>query len=153
MAQAVYEDLVFYDFEAKDAEDVIRKLGAHLEKNGFVKDTYIDAVAVREKEYPTGLNLDGAAVAMPHTSGTHVIKPAVLIARLKDPVTFLHMGDSDTRVNAEFIFMMAILDPNDQILLLQKMMQVFTDKQILSEFVAADNRETLSAVAQKFIQM
>ena len=59
MAQAVYEDLVFYDFEADDAADVIRKLGVKLEKKGFVKDTYTEAVAAREEEYPTGLNLDG----------------------------------------------------------------------------------------------
>ena len=49
--------------------------------------------------------------------------------------------------------MMAILNPDDQIILLQKMMKVFTDKQILSAFVAADSREKLLAVAQKFIEM
>ena len=55
--QAVYEDLVVFGVDAKDAEDAIRQVGRHLLDKGFVKDTYIDAVAQREKEYPTGLQL------------------------------------------------------------------------------------------------
>ena len=48
--QAVYEDLVVFGVDAKDAEDAIRQVGRHLLDKGFVKDTYIDAVAQREKE-------------------------------------------------------------------------------------------------------
>lgn len=151
MAQAIYEDLVFYDVEATDAKDLIRKLGAQLEKGGYVKDSYVDAVVGREDEYPTGLQLSDMAVAMPHTTGSHVNTPCVGVAKLKNPVTFAHMGDPDTKVQAELIFMMAILDPSKQLELLQQVMKIFTNKEAMAEFKAAATKEELYKVAQKYV--
>lgn len=149
--QAIYEDLVFYGVEAEDAQDAIRKVGQHLLEKGFVKDTYVDAVAQREVEYPTGLQLKDMAVAMPHTAGVHVNTPAVCVAKLAKPVTFSHMGDPDTKVQAEILFMMAIKDPNAQLETLQKVMGVFTNDAAVAEFKAAGDQATLYQVAKTYI--
>ena len=68
-----------------------------------VKDTHIDAVVAREKNYATGLQLADIVVAMPHTDPQHVGRPGVCIAQLKHPVEFEHMGDPDTKVQAEML--------------------------------------------------
>lgn len=149
--QAIYEDLIAFGIEAKDAEDAIRQTGRLLYQSGFVKDTYIDAVISREKEYPTGLQLRTLAVAMPHTAGVHVKTPAVCVARLKSPVVFGHMGDPDTKVQAEILFMMAIKDPDAQLETLQKVMRVFTDDAAVAQFAAANNRAALYEVAKTYI--
>lgn len=149
--RSVYEDLIVTGVDAKDSEDAIRQVGQYLLKAGFVKDTYIDAVARREKEYPTGLQLRDMAVAMPHTAGVHVNTPAVCIAKLAHPVTFYHMGDPDTKVEAEILFMMAIKDPNAQLETLQKVMGVFTNAAAMAEFKAAGDKATLYQVAQTYI--
>lgn len=149
--QAVYEDLIVFGIEANDAEDAIRQVGQYLYRKGFVKDTYIDAVAAREKEYPTGLQLQDMAVAMPHTAGVHVNTPAVCVARLASPVMFRHMGDPDTEVQAEILFMMAIKDPNAQLETLQQVMKVFTNTEAMAEFKAAGDRSTLYEVAKTYI--
>ena len=81
----------------KDKEEIIRKLGGLLLANGFVKDTYTQAVYDRELVYPTGLKARVTGVAVPHTDTTHVIKPAVAIATLKHPVIFNGMGVPETR--------------------------------------------------------
>lgn len=149
--QAIYEDLVLYGVEAEDAQDAIRKVGQHLLDKGFVKDTYIDAVAKREVEYPTGLQLKDMAVAMPHTAGVHVNTPAVCVAKLAHPVTFSHMGDPDTKVQAEILFMMAIKDPDAQLETLQKVMGVFTNDTAVAEFKAAADQQSLYQVAKTYI--
>lgn len=149
--QAVYEDLVLYGVEATDAQDAIRKVGQHLLDKGFVKDTYIDAVAKREVEYPTGLQLKDMAVAMPHTAGIHVNTPAVCVVKLAHPVTFAHMGDPDTKVEAEILFMMAIKDPDAQLETLQKVMGVFTNAAAVAELKAAGDKATLYQVAKTYI--
>lgn len=149
--QAVYEDLVLYGVEATDAQDAIRKVGQHLLDKGFVKDTYIGAVAKREVEYPTGLQLKDMAVAMPHTAGIHVNTPAVCVAKLAHPVTFAHMGDPDTKVEAEILFMMAIKDPDAQLETLQKVMGVFTNAAAVAELKAAGDKATLYQVAKTYI--
>lgn len=149
--QAIYEDLIVTGVEAGDAEDAIRQVGAYLLKKGFVKDTYIDAVAQREHDYPTGLQLKGMAVAMPHTAGIHVNTPAVCVAKLAHPVTFSHMGDPDTKVEAELLFMMAIQSPDAQLETLQKVMGVFTNDEAVAQFKAAADHAALYQVAKTYI--
>jgi PTS system galactitol-specific IIA component len=143
MGQAIHKDLIFYELEADDTDSLIRVMGAAFEKAGFVKATYAAAVAERELVYPTGLQLDGVAVAMPHTTGEHVITPAIGVARLARPVSFSHMGDEETKVDAEFVFMMAIKNPDEQIGWLKSVMSVFTDAEALNEMKATGSAAAL----------
>ena len=78
MEQATFRNLILRDVEAANAEEAIRKVGQRFYDEGFVKDTYIDAVVAREKNYATGLQLADIAVAMPHTDPQHVNRPGVL---------------------------------------------------------------------------
>ncbi len=149
--KSIYEDLIVIDVDSKDAQDAIRQVGQHLLDGGFVKDTYIDAVVQRETEYPTGLQLQDMGVAMPHTAGVHVNTPAVCVAKLTHPVTFGHMGDPDTKVQAELIFMMAIQNPDAQLETLQKVMSVITNPAAVAEFKAAGDKAALYKVAQTYI--
>ncbi len=149
--QSCYRDLIAVDVEAKSAEEAIRKVGALLEKGGYVKDTYVDAVAKRETEFPTGLILKDIQVAMPHTAGVHVNKPAVCIAKLAQPVRFAHMGDPDTPVDATLLFMMAIKNPDEQVETLQAVMGVFTNAEAVAALKAAKTEDELFAAAQKYI--
>ena len=151
MEKATFRDLILLDVDAKDAEDVIRKVGLRFYEQGFVKDTYIDAVVAREKVFATGLQLEEIAVAMPHTDPQHVNRPGVCIAQLRHPVTFEHMGDPDTKVEAELIFMMAIKDPDEQVELLQKVLSVFQQPEVVAAFRAAKTEDELYEVAQKYI--
>ena len=149
--QMCFEDLVVLGVDAEDAEDAIRQIGKLLYDGGYVKETYIDAVAEREKEYPTGLILQDMQIAMPHTMGIHVNRPAVCVAKLAHPVIFGHMGDPDTKVEAEMLFMMAIQDPNAQIDTLQNMMGVFTNHEAAAALKAASTEEELFSTARKYI--
>ncbi len=151
MEQATFRELILRNVEAKDAEDAIRQVGQCFFDAGFVKDTYIDAVLAREVTYPTGLQLAEIGVAMPHTDPQHVYRPGVCIAQLAHPVTFAHMGDPDTLVEAEMLFMMAIQDPDEQVELLQKVLSVFQQPEVVAEFRAAKTDDELFAAAQKYI--
>lgn len=149
--QSIFKELIATDVEAQNSEEVIRKVGQLFYDNGFVKDTYIDAVAKREKTFPTGLQLDGIAVAMPHTDPPHVNKSGVCVAKLKNPVTFQHMGAEEISVQAEIIFMMAIQNPDEHMETLQKVLKVFQNVEIVQEFKNAKDKEELYEVALKYI--
>ena len=148
----IHEELILVDVEAKNYEEAIRKVGKQLFDNGYVKDTYIDAVVAREADFPTGLHLEGIDIAMPHTAGVHVNTPAVCVAKLKNPVEFSHMGDPDTKVQATLLFMMAIKDPDAQIETLQAVMGVFTNQEAIEELNKAKTKEELFSVAKKYIK-
>lgn len=151
MEQATFRELIIRNVEAENAEEAIRKVGKLFYDAGFVKDTYIDAVVAREKTFATGLQLAEIAVAMPHTDPQHVNKPGVCIAQLAKPVAFEHMGDPDTTVQAEMLFMMAIKDPDEQVELLQKVLGVFQQSEVVAAFRAAKSDDELFEAAQKYI--
>lgn len=147
----IHQDLIVFGIEAENAEDAISKVGAYLLNGAYVKDSYIQAVTEREREYPTGLQLKTIGIAMPHTVGIHVNIPAVCVARLKAPVEFGHMGDPDTKVQAELMFMMAIKDPDAQLETLQKVMRVFTNDEAIEKLISAGNKEELYEAAKTYI--
>lgn len=147
----VFKELIRSSILAEDSEDAIRQVGKVLFEAGFVKDTYVDAAAAREIIYPTGLQLAGIAVAMPHTDSEHVNQPAVCVAKLEKPVTFAHMGDPDTLVEAEVLFMMAIKNPDEQIDTLKKVLNVFGSQEAVQAFRNAADDEELFRVADEYL--
>lgn len=145
----IYKELITTCLEAENEEEALRKVGAMFLAGGFVKETYIDAVVEREKIYPTGINLKGISLAMPHTDKSHVHKSAIAIALLKEPVTFMHMGSTGEKVRAEIIFMMSIDDPEEQIDNLKRVMRLFMNQDMIQAFKSAANTEALYALAKQ----
>lgn len=151
MNQIIYRELILKDIDAKDSEDAIRQVGQAFLKNGFVKDTYIDAVIAREKVFATGLQLENAGVAMPHTDAIHVNKPGVTVAKLKHPVVFDHMAEPGHKVEVEMMFMMAVSKPEDQMELIVKVMNVFQNNEAIEAFKNATTEDEIYEVATKYI--
>ncbi|MFZ7133926.1 MAG: PTS sugar transporter subunit IIA [Eubacteriales bacterium] len=149
--EVIHHELVNSSLSVVDTQDAITKIGQMLLSQDFVKDTFINAVLEREKEFPTGLNLKNTSVAMPHTDSIHVNKPAICVVRLDEPVSFIHMGSTDVHVEAKMIFMMAISDPETQLETLRKMMGVFHNVKAIDEFLEAKNNEVLYQIAKKYL--
>ncbi|MPW26134.1 PTS sugar transporter subunit IIA [Alkalibaculum sp. M08DMB] len=147
----IVKELIDVSLDANDSEDAIKKVGKILFDQGYVKNTYINAVVDREKVFPTGLKLKSTSVAMPHTDSVHVNEPAICVARLNKPVTFCHMGSADNYIQVELIFMMAITDPNKQLDTLKRMMSVFQDDEAALEFTNARDNDELYRIAKKYL--
>ena len=136
----------------KDKEEIIRKLGGLLQTNGFVKETYTQAVFDRELVYPTGLKARVTGVAVPHTDTIHVNKPAVAIATLKDPVIFNGMGAPETEVSVDIVLMLAIHDPKQVVNVLRKVIFVIEDDEALKNLQAANTKKEIKDIMQAHIQ-
>lgn len=134
------EQLIFTDLEAKTYEDVMDQVGEAFIKEGYCKDTYKDALKVREEEYPTGLDIDGLGVAIPHTDISHVNKQATAIAVLKNPVTFVQMGSDDETTDVRLVFMLAVKDPSTQIDKLQAIIEIIQDREVLNKLLQVKNK-------------
>ena len=89
------EELVLTDLDAESSGEVFERLGKTLIEEGYCRDSYIDALKTREKDFPTGVNMGGVGIAIPHTDKSHVYKGAVAIGILKKPVKFYQMGTTD----------------------------------------------------------
>ena len=137
------ESLILIKESAQTREAIIRKLGNLLFKQGFVKDTYTQAVIDREKVFPTGLPARKAGVAIPHTDTEHVIKPAIAIATLENPVSFNMMGSPDNEIQVEIVIMLAVHDAKLVVPTLRKIIFILENDEALLAIKNADSKTTI----------
>ena len=124
----LHEDLIFLNYKTTNFKNLIEELSHILYKKGYVKESYTSAILEREKQFPTGLETPGINIAMPHTYPEHVIKPAILVATLENPIDFHEMGNSSNTVPAKLIFMLAVTDPKGHLEILSKLMSIFSQE-------------------------
>jgi len=101
-------DLCIARFAARSSDDVVRALAQKLLAAGYVRPSFEVATLAREKRSPTGLPFPGQAVAMPHAEPEHVMKPAIAIASLAEPVSFRQMGAPGTTLDVSLVVMPAL---------------------------------------------
>lgn len=143
MESMLHEDLIYMDYPSKDREILLEELSEILKEKGYVKESYQRAILEREQKYPTGLNTPGIPLAMPHAEAEHVNKPAILVARFTEPVTFKEMGNSGNDVQAKFVFMLAVSDPEGHLATLSQFMSIFSQEEKLKALYAINDKKTL----------
>lgn len=134
------QKLIAFNVDAHNSDDVIRYGAELLYRNHYVNENYADAVREREKRYPTGLPGDKISVAIPHTTCGMVYKPAVAVIIPKQPIEFVQMGTRDERISCEIIFMLVIKNPDEQLTMLKKVMQVIQDGDLLQKIKSTKDK-------------
>lgn len=135
--------LIVKPLRAADSGEVLTRLGGKLVAADYTKESYVEALLLREAEYPTGLDIDGMGVAIPHTDISHVNRAGIAIAVLEQPVTFIQMGTDDEPVEVQLIFMLSVVDPNAHIDQLQRILEIIQDTAVLEQLLQAENSETI----------
>ena len=72
MRDILFPECVITHMKAKSKEDALHQLYEVLLKNGKVKTSFYDAVLERERNYPTGLELDLRFGSHVHDAHHHV---------------------------------------------------------------------------------
>ena len=146
-------ELILLDVEAENQFNLLEKVADNLHQLGYVKDTYKNAVIEREKVFATGLPTLMGGVAIPHTDIQHVNTPAISIARLKNPVDFVIMGDDTATVAVDLIFMLAMKEEHAQLELLQSLMGILQDEEALSFIKKAPTKEDIRKFVSEKLQI
>ncbi|MDQ0174953.1 PTS sugar transporter subunit IIA [Bacillus chungangensis] len=123
------EDLIEIEAEYSSQQEMFETICNNLFENGFVAETFKDAITKREEEYPTGILTGKMSIAIPHTDVMHVHKPFIYVVKLKKTLPFIQMGTTDEWIEVENIFMLGIKVPSEQIGLLSLMMDKLQNEQ------------------------
>ncbi|MDN6344953.1 MAG: PTS sugar transporter subunit IIA, partial [Tetragenococcus koreensis] len=59
------KELVFLDIESPNANELFKIIADELQNKGFVNEKYHDGLINREKDFPTGLQLEDYSVRIP----------------------------------------------------------------------------------------
>ncbi|MGF7400041.1 PTS sugar transporter subunit IIA [Thermoanaerobacterium thermosaccharolyticum] len=143
------KELIVTNLDAKCKEDVFDVLYKKLYENGFVKESYLEAIKKREKNFPTGLLLNKYNVAIPHTDPEHVIKPAIAVATLKNPVIFKNMANPLEDVEVNIIFMIALNESHSQVEMLQQLIQLIQNDSLIDEIIREDGGDGIEKIIKQ----
>ena len=143
------ESLIVIGMEAASSQDVFAQLGGALTREGYTKTSYVAALAAREKDYPTGLDINGIGVAIPHTDVSHVNKAAIAIAVLKEPVKFIQMATDDEEVKVKLVFMLSVVDPDAHLEELKQILAVIQDTAVLEKLTEAKEKQEIIEIIKE----
>lgn len=132
---------------ALSAADVLRAVADQALEQGFVRDTFGDALLAREKEFPTGLPTP-LPVAIPHTEPEHVLRPALAAVLLDPPVEFGEMGGADRTVAVRLAVVLMVTDPGSQVGLLSRLIMALRQPDLEATLAGADTPEALADAVQ-----
>ncbi len=111
--------LVLWHVVAHTKDDVFSTVYQELRQRKWVHESYLEAVKRREQEYPTGLNFGDFSVALPHIDIEHVIRSALVMALLEEPVAFQAMDDPSQSLSCQLAIFPVLAATGDQLTFLQ----------------------------------
>ena len=133
------KELVWLDIDYSSKENLFQEVGKKLYEMGYVKDSFANALSEREKNFPTGLATEPSQVAIPHTDTIHVEKEAIACIRLLNPIKFRDVGDDENEVDAEFVFVLCILEPEKQVDILKALVDTLSNEEIMRSIKTSEN--------------
>lgn len=133
--------------EGLTCEDVERRLAGVLEEQGYVKDTYAQAIVDREANYPTALDMSGLNVAIPHCDVANVNRAALCMGVLAHPVEWHKMDEPDETCEVSVVCMLALTEAHAHLEMLQKVIGFVQDQELVGKVVAAQSPEEAFGLA------
>lgn len=124
----------------KDERDALTFISEQLQQKNIVKKSHLKALIEREALFPTGIALDGYAVAIPHCEAEHAISPAIYIIRPQSPVVF-NRADEDSTVEVSLIISLVVTSPEDQLNLLKVLFSNLQNKEFYHFLISAEANE------------
>lgn len=136
---------------AQSNTEIITVLAKMLKQKNIVKDGYLTHVLDREKNFPTGLQLEkGVGIAIPHTDSEYVNTSQIAIATLRKPVIFKSMVNQAVDVKVSLVFMIAMSQPHEQAQLLSNLMNFCQNQQAITELLTSKDSKKVVQILNKY---
>lgn len=144
ISSLVHKDLIDLNNRSNSIEEFFKTVSNVLLNDNFVEDSFENAIITRERAYPTGLELPKIKIAIPHTDTQHIIKPFIYVNRINSSsLRFCQMGTDDVYVNPEFVIVLGIKNPKEQVGLLSNLIEKFSDDNFIETISSASNEEEI----------
>lgn len=140
------KELVFYDLSVADKGEFFTILSQKACSLGKVTDEFEVNVKKREDKFPTGIQLEDFAVAIPHTDAEYVKEEFIAVAVFKEPVKFSSMEDASAILDVRAAFMLGLNQPHSQLEVLTELMGIFQNKETMAKIINSSSKEELENI-------
>lgn len=147
-------ELICEPFAADSAENTIRRMGEVLVAEDCVTTDYIGAALARERDFPTGIQLQNVGIAIPHaTPEGNVRRSGIAVAKLQSPVNFQSMENPEDIVSANLVFFLALKDQQQHLEILKKLFLSFQQPELVQELMDSHDMNALLNALQRNLEL
>jgi len=134
----------------KNYQEALVHISKTLIAEGIVKESHRGALLEREEFFPTGIALDGYAVAIPHCEAQHANSPAIYIIKTDTPVLF-NRADENKMVSISLIIALVVISPAEQLTLLKTLFNHLQNHSFYQQVISSSPDEIKKLFEQKII--
>lgn len=152
MEKLLNEEHVVIMEKCQDWEEAIRILGDRLIRTRTVGKEYIDRVLERERDYPTGLSLEGGInAAIPHADSAGVFRTGLALGVIQQGVGFKEMVSKDD-VRVQLVFLLASESSEGQLDLLQRIVELLQNREIRERIIRSGRTDKVVRILSEMDQ-
>lgn len=133
-------------------EDYFLHTFENLCKLGKVDKGFYESIVEREKLYPTGLKLNGRAVAIPHTEHMYVKDESIIIDIFENPIEFNNMENFEDTVNVDISFMLLLSKAHSHVEILRQLIELFNSEKLMDQLYECNNKEEAIAIIKSVVK-
>lgn len=148
----VEDDLVFYNVSINSQNDLFDFMADKLISKKYVNEGFRDAIKKREKEYPTGLELDGLNVAITHTESEYAKSKKLIIIKPEETITFRNIENFEP-IEVDLVFGIVLNNTNGHLEILKKISLLFQEKKLIEEVIEIKSKDMLFSFMHKHFNL
>lgn len=149
----IKENLIFIKESVSNRQALFEIASDKFYKEGYVTGEFKTYLSDREDHYPTGLALDGYAVAIPHGNPDQVKASFVSVITLEQPIDMYKMDNPEEKVPVSLLFVLGLNDGNKHLTLLKEVIQLIQNKDFVEQLIQAQSKaEIIQLINQESIR-
>ncbi len=144
----VETDLVFYNLPVLDQNELFDFMADRLEKKDYVTEGFRGAIKKREKEFPTGLQLQDMNVAIVHTEAMYAKTEKLVVIKPEQSITFKNIENLEP-IEVDLVFGLILNNSEEHLEILQKISQLLQQETIIQSILNVTSKDELTNFMQQ----
>ena len=138
-----------YFCDCRCRDDLYDYLAKDLAEGGYIEDTFLKALKVRETQFPTGIVSNYYNIALPHVDAEHVKKNALIVAVLDHPVIYTRMDKLDEKIKVRVVFMLLIKDVKVHTPAISSLAKLWFNQTFMNALLSVKSKDELVALVKQ----
>ncbi|UBH08057.1 PTS sugar transporter subunit IIA [Macrococcus armenti] len=137
----IKDELIFTDHSFNNHNELFDHI--QINATNYVTNQFSEKLSERELQFPTGLELSGINVAIPHTDSEYVKEQFIALYTLEKSIPFKRMDDPSSDTNVNVVFVLGLNEPHAQLEVLQSLMGKMQDEAFINNLVNLKNKNEI----------
>ena len=142
------EKMIWLDNRCRNTIELFQMVSDQALQLDLVTTSFLSKISERESCFPTGIQLNGYGIAIPHTDPDCIKEQFIGIIIPQKTISFKSMENEKQVVNVDLIFILGLNQPHCQLTVLQQIMRVIQNKNHVNQLVKAKNYNEIIQIFQ-----